>query len=139
MNKWNQMALASVLLAMAISFPLAAQAAEASCPAGQMLLTPGAQAQAAKGQGKDGMPRVRITRPRCVPVMPRKPRNDDDGCATARSAAPNPPPHQSEAAFGEVPVAALVPPSLPYPDQVPAGSPTGGPSRKTGCGVRPAS
>lgn len=136
MNLWNYSTSCGAVLAIALLVPPAATAAAPACPPGQVLAEPTKSPSAGSRSDAAGMPRVRITRPRCVPAVPKKACTDNCGCASTRGTVTKvSPPHMSEPAFGEVPVAALVPPSMPYPDQVPAGSPKGGPAPQPDCGV----
>jgi hypothetical protein len=82
------------------------------------------------------LPQVTVRRQRCTPA----PIRPDHGCAEAdqaRAANP-PPPRGTEPSFGDVPLAALMPPSPPSGAIPPGAAPM--PARKKGgCTARPAS
>lgn len=133
---WNHVAVA-VGLAGALAIVSAAAVA-----AGQACQNPPERTRNGQPQtvADPGIPRVRIERQRCPASAPVH-KDKDKGCDTeAQARVSNPPPPEgTEPAFGEVPVAVVVPPSAPYSGQVPPGP---APSRervKPGCGTHPAS
>jgi hypothetical protein len=91
----------------------------------------------ARSRDAGRIPRVKVPRQRCTPA----PVHTDRGCLTdsaARATNP-PPPAGTEPSFGDVPVATLMPPSVPSSGEPAPGPARASPKAHAGCRPRPAS